>query len=60
LPKDKQLSDLPLEGKFFIECRDVDGNQYATKDIDLWANSNHVLQRLEEDCGFLRNKIKVQ
>ena len=60
LPKDKQLSDPPLDGKFFIECRDVDGKQYATKDISLWANTNDVLTRLAEDCGFLREKVSVQ
>jgi hypothetical protein len=39
-PTDKQLSDPPMTGKFYARCADVDGQMYATRDMDLWISAH--------------------
>jgi len=59
-PTEKQLSTPPLAGKFFMECFSPDGNSYPTQDMDIKsAGASSVQNRLETDCGFLKNKIVV-
>ena len=58
-PKDLQLSDPPISGKYYLECSNLDGKTYQTNDIDVNSNEGDVQRLLENDCSFLRGKIKV-
>ena len=58
-PADNQLASPPLSGKFFVECHNVDGNAYATSDMDLTISASGLKAVLETDCSFLKGKISV-
>eukprot|EP00354_Favella_ehrenbergii_P006253 CAMPEP_0170454576 /NCGR_PEP_ID=MMETSP0123-20130129/2782_1 /TAXON_ID=182087 /ORGANISM="Favella ehrenbergii, Strain Fehren 1" /LENGTH=74 /DNA_ID=CAMNT_0010717335 /DNA_START=60 /DNA_END=284 /DNA_ORIENTATION=- len=58
-PKEIQLSDPPLSGKYYLECSNTDGKKYATTDIDVTSNAAAVKNLLEKDCAFLKGKIDV-
>ena len=60
-PADLQLSDPPISGMFYINCADLDGDMYATTDMDIVSASAADFQAiLENDCSFVRGLIEVE
>ena len=58
-PQSIQLSTPTLEGSFYLECGDLDGNLYRTSDIYRNAGAANVENELISTCPWLRDSITV-
>lgn len=60
-PTEVQESSPPMDGSFFISCHTPEGDIFRTHDLNIkHVNSHHIKTALERDCGFLKDKVRVE
>jgi hypothetical protein len=50
---------MPLEGNYFLECSDTEGNPFFTGELGWNANAGQVHGKLVEACPWLRDAMSV-
>jgi len=49
----------PIEGNFVIACKNSDGNEFVTREMGIWTDTNYIAMYMHWDIPHLQFKMFV-